>query len=70
MRRKMTTKAVTIVAEGESAGNDFRRAAVRSASVPKQVRIRTDLVTRHNSDLVLRGVYLSVGRTCVVKINV
>ena len=37
LRRKMTTKAVTIVAEGESAGNDFRRAAVRSASVPKQV---------------------------------
>ena len=46
LRRKMTAKAVTIVAEGESAGNDFRRAAVRSASVPKQVRIRTDKVTR------------------------
>ena len=46
LRRKMTTKAVTIVAEGESPGNDFRRAAVRSASVPKQVRIRTDKVTR------------------------
>ena len=40
----MTAKAVTIVARGEStaapcapADNDFRRAAVRSASVPKQV---------------------------------
>ena len=43
LRRKMSTKAVTIVAEGESAGNDFRRAAVRSASVPKQVRMTTDL---------------------------
>ena len=64
LRRKMTTKAVTIVAEGESAGNDFRRAAVRSASVPKQVRIRTDI---YDSDCSgLRG----VGSTCVVKINV
>ena len=41
---KMTTKAVTIVARADStatppapAGNDFRRAAVRSTSVPKQV---------------------------------
>ena len=54
----MTTKAVTIFAGADStatppapAGYDFRRAAVRSASVPKQVLLTSPRQIPNRSDI-------------------